>query len=101
MNVELDETEFYHQDFTTATDWEVFIARLEEVIYEWRAACATEEITNFWAIKEEKVSIRVCYCCMIRRLLIRDLFVYVQYNNFNIPVYAIFGFCFGFCADGG
>lgn len=31
-----DETEFFNQDFTTATRWEVFNARLEEIIHEWK-----------------------------------------------------------------
>ncbi|KAF7989236.1 hypothetical protein HCN44_007833 [Aphidius gifuensis] len=33
-NVEIED--FYHHDFTTASDWEVFIARLEEIIHEWK-----------------------------------------------------------------
>ncbi|XP_015600324.1 rab3 GTPase-activating protein catalytic subunit [Cephus cinctus] len=28
--------DFYHHDFTTASEWEVFIARLEEIIHEWK-----------------------------------------------------------------
>lgn len=36
MNEEIDESEFYHQDFTTASEWEVFIARMEEIIHGWR-----------------------------------------------------------------
>ncbi|XP_026463129.1 rab3 GTPase-activating protein catalytic subunit [Ctenocephalides felis] len=36
MNEEVDDNEFYHQDFTTASDWEVFIARIEEIIHEWK-----------------------------------------------------------------
>lgn len=35
MNEEIDEFEIYHQDFTTASEWEVFIARLEEILNEW------------------------------------------------------------------
>lgn len=35
MNEEVDESEFYHQDFTTASEWEIFMARVEEVIHEW------------------------------------------------------------------
>lgn len=30
------ETDFFNQDFTTATRWEVFSARLEEIIHEWK-----------------------------------------------------------------
>lgn len=36
MNEEVDDSDFYHQDFTTASDWEVFIARIEEIIHEWK-----------------------------------------------------------------
>lgn len=30
------ETEFFNQDYTTATRWEVFCARLEEIIHDWK-----------------------------------------------------------------
>ncbi|XP_014211010.1 rab3 GTPase-activating protein catalytic subunit isoform X2 [Copidosoma floridanum] len=33
-NVEIEDV--YHHDFTTASEWEVFIARLEEIIHEWQ-----------------------------------------------------------------
>ncbi|KAL7300905.1 hypothetical protein TKK_0006457 [Trichogramma kaykai] len=33
-NVEIEDV--YHHDFTTASEWEVFIARLEELIHEWK-----------------------------------------------------------------
>ncbi|XP_012275446.1 rab3 GTPase-activating protein catalytic subunit [Orussus abietinus] len=33
-NVEIED--YHHHDFTTATEWEVFIARLEEIIREWK-----------------------------------------------------------------
>lgn len=35
MNEEIDEFEIYHQDFTTASEWEVFISRIEEILHEW------------------------------------------------------------------
>ncbi|XP_063617409.1 rab3 GTPase-activating protein catalytic subunit [Cydia splendana] len=38
MNEEIDEFEIYHQDFTTASEWEVFIARIEEILNEWSLA---------------------------------------------------------------
>lgn len=41
MNEEIDETEFY-QDFTTASEWEIFIAGLEEIINQWK----TEDLKN-------------------------------------------------------
>ncbi|XP_065162898.1 rab3 GTPase-activating protein catalytic subunit [Atheta coriaria] len=59
MNEEIDESEFYHQDFTTASEWEVFIARLEEIIHEWKiednkadSICKEEGI---WRIKTENI----------------------------------------------
>lgn len=33
---DIDDQEVYHYDFTTASEWEIFIARLEEVIHEWK-----------------------------------------------------------------
>lgn len=36
MNEELDDGEFYHHDFTTASEWEIFIARMEEILHEWK-----------------------------------------------------------------
>jgi len=35
-HVEIED--FYHHDFTTVSEWEVFIARLEEVMHEWKLA---------------------------------------------------------------
>ncbi|KAL6266273.1 hypothetical protein P5V15_003133 [Pogonomyrmex californicus] len=32
-HVEIED--FYHHDFTTVSEWEVFIARLEEIMHEW------------------------------------------------------------------
>lgn len=36
MSEEIDDNEFFQQDFTTATEWEVFNARLEEIFHEWK-----------------------------------------------------------------
>lgn len=60
MNEEIDESEFYHQDFTTASEWEVFIARMEEIVREWRMESRKKETnsevaTNGWCIKTEKI----------------------------------------------
>lgn len=57
MNEEIDESEFYHQDFTTPSEWEVFIARMEEIVREWRMESrkSTEESTGQWCIKTEKI----------------------------------------------
>ncbi|KAK5646611.1 hypothetical protein RI129_005075 [Pyrocoelia pectoralis] len=61
MNEEIDETEFYHQDFTTASEWEIFCARLEEIIHQWKVDDLKTEDLNVtstqgqWSIKEEKL----------------------------------------------
>ncbi|CAH2001631.1 unnamed protein product [Acanthoscelides obtectus] len=60
MNEEIDDTEFYQQDFTTASEWEIFIARMEEIINQWK----TDELNNeapvqhsgIWEIKTEKIT---------------------------------------------
>nr|CAD7196420.1 unnamed protein product [Timema douglasi] len=36
MIEEIEDQDFYQCDFTTASQWEIFIARLEEVIHEWK-----------------------------------------------------------------
>lgn len=36
MNEEVDDQDFYQHDFTTTTDWEIFIAHLEKIIQEWK-----------------------------------------------------------------
>lgn len=35
-NEEAEEYDLYHVDFTTASEWEVFIARIEEVLQQWK-----------------------------------------------------------------
>ncbi|CAH1235391.1 unnamed protein product [Diabrotica balteata] len=59
MNEEIDESEFYHQDFTTASEWEVFMARMEEIINQWKVdETKTEcvpDVGNTWIIKTEKI----------------------------------------------
>ena len=35
--MEVDEQQSnFHDDFTTASQWEIFIARIEEAIYDWK-----------------------------------------------------------------
>ncbi|XP_041980268.1 rab3 GTPase-activating protein catalytic subunit [Aricia agestis] len=62
MNEEIDEYDIYHQDFTTASEWEVLIARFEEVISEWHLSKAKFqydcEYTKKWAIKSEEIKFR-------------------------------------------
>lgn len=61
MNEEIDEYDIYHQDFTTASDWEVFIARIEEILNEWKLSKSklpksASEYTKKWACKAEEFS---------------------------------------------
>lgn len=59
------ETDFFNQDFTTATRWEVFCARLEEIINDWKLPYKKQSIDklptnalslNEWETKEELVT---------------------------------------------
>lgn len=59
------ETDNFNQDFTTATRWEVFCARLEEIIHDWKLPYkkqSNEELSfnalsiNEWETKEELVT---------------------------------------------
>ncbi|KAJ9596359.1 hypothetical protein L9F63_012634 [Diploptera punctata] len=36
MNEEIDDQDFYQEDFTALTDWEVFVAHLEKIIHDWK-----------------------------------------------------------------
>lgn len=36
MTDEIDDNDFFQQDFTTASEWEIFNARLEEIFHEWK-----------------------------------------------------------------
>ncbi|XP_054281898.1 rab3 GTPase-activating protein catalytic subunit isoform X2 [Macrosteles quadrilineatus] len=38
LNEDIDEQDSYHYDFTTASEWEIFIARLEEIIHDWKVS---------------------------------------------------------------
>ncbi|KAJ8729221.1 hypothetical protein PYW08_000802 [Mythimna loreyi] len=60
MNEEIDEYDIYHQDFTTVSEWEVFIARIEEVLNEWRLSKSSlsklsGEYTKKWTSKSEEI----------------------------------------------
>ncbi|CAK1544184.1 unnamed protein product [Leptosia nina] len=62
MNEEIDEYDIYHQDFTTASEWEVFIARLEEVMLDWKLTKTklpklTQENTKKWSTRTEEISL--------------------------------------------
>ncbi|XP_053599638.1 rab3 GTPase-activating protein catalytic subunit [Plodia interpunctella] len=61
MNEEIDEYDIYHQDFTTVSEWEVFIARIEEILNEWKVSKAkiarpSAEQTKKWVCKAEEFS---------------------------------------------
>lgn len=63
------ETDAFNQDFTTATRWEVFCARLEEIVHDWKLpfrkqsneklpASALWDLDS-WSTKEERVTFDV------------------------------------------
>lgn len=66
MSEELNtETDSFNQDFTTATRWEVFCARLEEIIHDWKLPYKKQFAgklpinalsVNEWETKEELVT---------------------------------------------
>ncbi|KAJ8964476.1 hypothetical protein NQ314_004763 [Rhamnusium bicolor] len=60
MNEEIDDSEFYHQDFTTASEWEIFIARMEEIINQWKTDDLNNELLvntqNIWDMRSEKLT---------------------------------------------
>lgn len=58
-------TDSFNQDFTTATRWEVFCARLEEIIHDWKLLFKKQSVqklplnalsTGEWETKEEMVT---------------------------------------------
>lgn len=60
MNEEIDEYDIYHQDFTTASEWEIFIARIEEIIKDWRLSKSSLSklsggYTKKWIGKSEEI----------------------------------------------
>ncbi|XP_030764613.1 rab3 GTPase-activating protein catalytic subunit-like [Sitophilus oryzae] len=59
MNEEIDESEFYHEDFTTASDWEIFIAHIEEIINQWKSEAWDEseqkDLKKSWYTRSEKL----------------------------------------------
>lgn len=60
MNEEIDEYDIYHQDFTTVSEWEVFIARVEEILNEWKLSKSSlqkpaKEYTKKWIGKSEDI----------------------------------------------
>ncbi|XP_072937011.1 rab3 GTPase-activating protein catalytic subunit [Epargyreus clarus] len=63
MNEEIDEYDIYHQDFTTASEWEVFIARLEEVLNDWhlskfKLTKRPARYTKKWLTKSEELKVQ-------------------------------------------
>uniref|UniRef100_A0A1B0DRF3 Uncharacterized protein n=1 Tax=Phlebotomus papatasi TaxID=29031 RepID=A0A1B0DRF3_PHLPP len=48
MTEEIDDLEFFQQDFTTASNWEIFTARLEEIFHEWKLpfVCLGEKLSR-------------------------------------------------------
>lgn len=60
MNEEIDEHDIYHQDFTTVSEWELFTARVEEILNEWQLSKSSvpkpaKEYTKKWILKTEEI----------------------------------------------
>lgn len=54
MNEEIDDSEFYHEDFTTASDWEILVAHMEEIVNQWKNE-QLEQTSGEWIVKSEKL----------------------------------------------
>lgn len=47
----------HFEDFTTASDWELFTAKLEQLLSEWMGKPAElDNITNGWVVVHEKIT---------------------------------------------
>ncbi|KAL1490569.1 hypothetical protein ABEB36_013239 [Hypothenemus hampei] len=55
MNEEIDDSEFYHEDFTTASSWEILVANMEEIVHQWKSDKQHEKTPSSWDIKSEKL----------------------------------------------
>ncbi|XP_066247819.1 rab3 GTPase-activating protein catalytic subunit [Euwallacea similis] len=59
MNEEIDDSEFYHEDFTTASDWEILVAHMEEIINQWKLDDMNQETPKYellgWKVRAEKL----------------------------------------------
>lgn len=63
--IQEDIDDVYHYDFTTASEWEIFIARLEEIIHDWKLSASrsslckplekNELLNGTWLTKSEHV----------------------------------------------
>lgn len=64
MSEEIDDQYLYHSDFTWASEWETFVARLEEIIHQWKIQqvkrrpdlSKTEFNSAEWETRAEKLS---------------------------------------------
>lgn len=60
-NDDNDDFDLYHVDFTTASEWEVFVARIEEILQQWKLHnnkrhCMKEQLINAtWVASSENV----------------------------------------------
>lgn len=61
-NDDSDDFDLYHVDFTTASEWEVFIARIEEILQQWKLhntkeVYSKEKLKNaFWSSISENIN---------------------------------------------
>ncbi|XP_034231466.1 rab3 GTPase-activating protein catalytic subunit [Thrips palmi] len=62
MNLEVDDPDVYHQDFTTASAWEEFVDRIEKIVVDWklnqpktRLPLKKGDLDGEWTTKTEEI----------------------------------------------
>ncbi|KAG5330920.1 RB3GP protein, partial [Acromyrmex heyeri] len=90
-HVEIED--FYHHDFTTVSEWEVFIARIEELIHEWKLPHM--KVTNSlkpgdfincqWHETSEKLNFaeNINTICVCQIIVFITFFIYMKHYAFN------------------
>nr|XP_029715261.1 rab3 GTPase-activating protein catalytic subunit-like isoform X1 [Aedes albopictus] len=88
LNEEVDDTEFFQQDFTTASEWEIFNARLEEIFHEWKLSYGTSG--NHASLEQNQLSL--CEWTQLKeRIKFADVELDVVRYKVNIPERALTG----------
>ncbi|XP_055612781.1 rab3 GTPase-activating protein catalytic subunit [Uranotaenia lowii] len=62
LNEEVDDSEFFQQDFTTASEWEVFNARLEEIFHEWKLSYGRHQTAGSSAYSRKLLRDELSFC---------------------------------------
>ncbi|XP_073988534.1 RAB3 GTPase activating protein subunit 1 isoform X3 [Rhodnius prolixus] len=75
LSEDIEDYDLYHVDFTTASEWEVFIARVEEIILEWKLNTrkVPPKSMNFaaaeWSTFTENISFAEVYFSLTRHFI--------------------------------